>query len=128
MKKYTLNKISEIDGFQSIFKLDIDGKCQFDEFENEINANGQYNEELNSLYSLIEDVANNKLLPKTKFRDITNNKKDRIKEYEFKTKHLRVYAIKTNEGKVVILGGYKNSQAKDINKFRNIKKTYSQNL
>jgi|SRR6056297_4078965 len=128
MTKFTLKKIEEIEGKQDIFKMEIDDTCLFDEFENDIENKGQYEQELYSIYSLMEDVANNKLLPKQKFRDITINKKDSLKEYEFKSKHLRVYAIKTKEGKVIILGGYKNNQKRDIKKLRNIKANYKQTL
>ena len=124
MKKFTLKEIEWIEARQSIYKLEIDNNCQFDMFEKEISYRKQYENELASIYSLIEDVANNKLLPKTKFRDITITKKDNIKEYEFKSRNLRVYAIKSEEGKVIILGGYKNNQKKDIKKFRRIKAEY----
>lgn len=100
----------------------------FDEFEKEIEHRGQYEEELYAIYSLMEDVADNKLLPKEKFRDITIKKKDKIKEYEFKSKHLRVYAIKAPDGKVLVMGGYKNHQKKDIKKFRSIKDKYIKSL
>jgi hypothetical protein len=127
MKKFTLKEIDCIDGKQSIYKLVINNKCQFDEFEKEILNRGQYKNELSSIYSLIEDVANNKLLPKTRFRDITLSKKEMIKEYEFKSRNLRVYAIKSPGGKIILLGGYKSNQKKDIKKFRNIKAEYIKN-
>ncbi|GAF02480.1 hypothetical protein [Saccharicrinis fermentans] len=128
MTKFTLNPIEEIDGKQDIYKIQIDDECLFDNFEDEIEKRGQYEEELNSIYSLIEDVANNKLLPKTKFRDISISKKDTVKEYEFKSKHLRVYPIKASNGKIIIMGGYKNNQKKDIKKFRSIKSEYVKTL
>lgn len=128
MSKFTLNKIEELGAKQEIFKLVIDKTCLFDEFEQEIEERGQYEEELYSIYSLIEDVANNKLLPKTKFRDITINKKDNVKEYEFKSKHLRIYAIKATGGKIIVMGGYKNNQEKDIKRFRKIKTEYIKTL
>ena len=124
MKEYSLIKIEEIDGKQVFYKLAIDGVCQFDEYVNEIITDGQYIEEYTSLVANMEDIANNNLLPKTKFRDITSSKKDKVKEYEFKTKHLRVYAIKNDAGKLILLGGYKNSQKKYINKFRALKYSY----
>lgn len=124
MKEYSLNKIEEIDGKQVFYKLEVGGECQFDEYVKEIEKEGQYVEEYYSLIANMEDVANNNLLPKTKFRDITLSKKDKVKEYEFKTKHLRVYVIKNDAGKLVLLGGYKNSQKKDINKFRALKDSY----
>ncbi len=128
MAKYTLNPLEEIDGKQDIYKMQIDDRCLFDDFEEEIEYRGQYEDELYSIFSLIEDVANNKLLPKTKFRDITISKKETVKEYEFKSKHLRVYAIKAPNGKIIIMGGYKNSQQKDIKKFRKIKSNYINTL
>ena len=128
MSNYSLNEIEGIEGKQSIYKLHIDELCMFDEFEEEIEKKGQYEEELYAIYSLMEDVADNKLLPKEKFRDITINKKEKFKEYEFKSKHLRVYAIKAPDGKVVIMGGYKNRQKKDIKKFRSIKNKYIKTL
>lgn len=128
MSKYSLNKIEGIEGKQNIYKLHIDESCMFDEFEEEIESKGQYEEELYAIYSLMEDVADNKLLPKEKFRDITISKKEKFKEYEFKSKHLRVYAIKAPDGKVVIMGGYKNRQKKDIKKFRSIKDKYINTL
>ncbi len=124
MKAFTLKKIDSIEGKQDIYKLEIDNNCQFDEFEKEIINRGQYDNELGSIYSLMEDVANNKLLPKTRFRDITLSKKDKTKEYEFKTRNLRVFAIKSPGGQIIILGGYKNNQKKDIKKFRYIKAEY----
>lgn len=128
MSKFTLNKIEELEAKQDIFKLAVNNSCLFDKFEKEIEARGQYEEELYSIYSLIEDVANNKLLPKTKFRDITIGKKDNVKEYEFKSKHLRVYAIKASGGKIIVMGGYKNRQKKDIRQFRSIKAEYIKTL
>ncbi|MGQ1908192.1 hypothetical protein ACT3CE_00245 [Marinifilum sp. RC60d5] len=128
MSKYSLNEIEGIEGKQNIYKLHIDELCMFDEFEEEIGNKGQYEEELYAIYSLMEDVADNKLLPKEKFRDITISKKEKFKEYEFKSKHLRVYAIKAPDGKVVIMGGYKNRQKKDIKKFRSIKDKYIKTL
>jgi putative component of toxin-antitoxin plasmid stabilization module len=42
--------------------------------------------------------------------------------YEFKSDVIRIYAIKKNFDIIVILGGYKKNQEKDIDKF--VKITY----
>lgn len=126
MNEYTLIRIEAIEGTQTFYKLKANGQCQFDEYEEEIRSSGQYIDELESIYAYMEEVANNKLLPKTKFRDITLNNKDAIKEYEFKSKHLRVYAIKGNNGKIIVLGGTKNAQKKEIKRFRSIKRDYKE--
>ena len=68
----------------------------------------------------IERDGNGKRVADKK-KDITPGKA-RVKEYEYRTKHLRVYAIRQKDGKIIILGRYKNKQKRDIRKFRQIKK------
>lgn len=128
MTRYTLKTIDAIEGKQTFYKLEINGECQFDEYEEDIRNSGQYIEELESIYANMEDIANNKLLPRTKFKDITLNSRDNLKEYEFKSKHLRIYAMKGENGKVIVLGGTKNAQKKEIKRFRSIKKDYKETM
>ena len=129
MESFTLKQIDEIEGKQKIYKLEIDEKCLFDDFEDEIEKRGQYLDELTTIYAHIEDFANNKTLPQTKFRILNKGvKNDKIKEYEFKSKHLRIYGIKAPSGQIIIMGGYKKTQKKDINRLKNIKATYIKTL
>ena len=44
------------------------------------------------MLTYIEYIVNNKTVPKNKFKDITPQK-ELIKEYEFKSKHLRISEI-----------------------------------
>lgn len=71
----------------------------------------------------MDAVANLLSLPETKFHPYSDGK-DGVREYEFKTKHLRVYAIEQKGGKIVIIGGTKANQAKDQVEFRRLKKGY----
>jgi hypothetical protein len=129
MERFTLKQIDEIEGKQIIYKMFIDGTCLFEQFENEIEDVGQYEEELASILAHIEDFSNQILLPKTKFRILNKGlKKDKIKEYEFKSKHLRVYGIKAPSGSIIILGGYKTTQKKDISSLKRIKSEYIKTL
>lgn len=121
MPKFALRKLDGIQGKQLFVKLTIDGHCQFDDYEDEILGTKRYENELGSIYAYMERVSQLKTVTKAHFKDITPDK-EAIKEYEFKTKHLRVYAIKMKNGKIIIYGGYKNRQKKDINTFRSIKK------
>ena len=68
-------------------------------------------------------VANMESVPETKFKDVTP-KREKVKEYEFKYGDLRLYAIKIYEGKLVLLGGFKNQQKKDFGRFRSLKKQF----
>jgi putative component of toxin-antitoxin plasmid stabilization module len=124
MSNFTLIEIVAIKGKQKFYKLKKDAVCAFDDFETEARIN--YNSEINRIYALMNKFANLETLTKKQFKDITPTK-ELIKEYEFKTHHLRVYAMKeANTGNIIITGGYKNSQRSDINHFREMKKMYIQ--
>lgn len=125
MSKFALNEIELIKGKQTFNKLLVDDIAPFDSFTEELEE--QYESELASIYYRMEAVANLQSLPKDKFRELKGGKGD-VKEYEFKSKHLRVYAIHQKDGKIVVMGGYKNSQDKDIITFRALKKQYIESL
>jgi len=127
MPIFALKRIKEIDSKQTIDKLIINDKCQFDEFEENVLNEKKYQNEIGMIYTYLEYISNGKSLPAKHFKDITPDK-EKVKEYEFKTKHLRIYTIKKKNGKIIILGGFKNNQKKDINKFRAIKKRYLESL
>lgn len=121
MHNFAIQKIEAINAKQDFDKLIVDGKSLLDEFEESLEE--KYKCEMNSIYYYMEEIANCRSLPISKFRELKGGKGS-IKEYEFKSKHLRVYAIKQSGGKLVVMCGYKNSQKKDISKFRELKKEY----
>lgn len=121
MSKFALQIIDAVHGNQTFEKLLVDGVAPFDTFENGLEA--QNRRSLEKIYFYMNEVANNRLLPKTKFRDVTPQK-EKVKEYEFKDGDLRVYAISKPGGKIVILGGCKNRQEKDFRTFRSLKAQY----
>lgn len=126
MSKFALEKIKAIKGKQSFYDLKVDEVGQFESFSNELEE--QYKSELVTLNARMDLVANLNRLPKEKFRDITP-KKQTVKEYEFKTRHLRLYAIHIEKtGKVIVLGGYKNTQKSDIPSFRSLKSQFLKSL
>lgn len=127
MTKFALKSLSSIVGKQEIDLLIENDICYFEEFEDEIKErHKKYDNELGSLLQTLERLSNGKSLPNEKFKDITPEK-ELVKEYEIKTRHLRVYLIKKTDGKIIVLGGYKNRQKKDIRKFRSIKSRYLNN-
>lgn len=75
----------------------------------------------------MDGVANLNSVSEEKFKDITPSG-DKIKEYEFKSGDLRVYGIKIPNGKLIVLGGFKNQQNSDITKFRSLKIEYLQSI
>ncbi len=124
MSKFTLQEIAEIKGRIKFFKLIVDGICLFDEFEKTIEKEGNMRSELRTIQSRMHLLAGMQMMPASKFKDITPSN-DKIKEYEIKTHHLRVYMFhETHTGRIVVLGGKKGSQDKDIKYFRSLKAQY----
>ncbi|MCR5714191.1 MAG: hypothetical protein K6F98_04600 [Bacteroidales bacterium] len=121
MPTFALGNIDAVQGTQSFEKLFVDGVAPFDIFETHLEI--KYRRSLEKIYFYMNEVANNRTLPNTKFRDITP-KKEKIKEYEFKDGDLRVYGISKFGGKIIILGGYKNKQQKDYRAFRSLKEQF----
>ena len=124
MHIFALEKIDAIKGKQEFLKLKVDNKCPFDELEN--NLESRYKSELVGIYSCMHEVANLKSVPDTKYHFYDKNKKrkDGIREFEFKSKHLRVYGITQPNGKIIITGGTKAKQKDDQNEFRRLKNLY----
>lgn len=121
MSKFAIKKIEAINWRQIIFQLVIDGIGQLDAYEKDVSV--RYDSDFRSILSLMQMVANNKLLPKQKFKNVTPPK-EIVAEFEFKYGDLRIYAIATNGGKIIVLGGFKNKQDKDFRRFRSLKQQY----
>lgn len=130
MPKFALRKIEAIKGTQEFDKLVVDGRCPFDEFEASLEKH--YKSEMVGIYRYMQDVADLKLVSEDKFHFYDINKKQRrkdgVREFEFKSKHLRVYGITKPNGKIIITGGTKAKQEKEQNVFRRLKSQYLASL
>lgn len=109
MSTFATEDIEYIKGIQIFSKLIVDGKAPYDTFVDNLEEN--YKSELAAIEYYMEAVSQLKSLPDTKFRELKGYK-DNVKEYEFKSKHLRIYAIQQKNGKIIVMGGYKNTQKK----------------
>jgi len=124
MHTFALKNIEEIKGKIKIYKLLINGNCVYDDFEKEVETEGNLKSELTTIVVRLHEIADLKSLPKTKFRDITP-KNENNKEYEIKTHHLRVYLFHEKKtGRIIVCGGKNGTQQSDIKYFRKIKKEY----
>ena len=128
MPTFTLRKVEVIQAKQEVDELVIDGIGQLGVFEEMITIDHQqYLSELRTMLSYVEYAANGNTLPDTRIKDVTPNGA-LVKEYEFKSKHLRLYAIKKENGKVIVLGGLKTTQKNDFKRFRSLKTQYLNSL
>ena len=96
-------------------KMYINGVCQFDDFYEEVYASKNEYKNLVAIMALMQCFSDI-LLPKEKFRQIKDL--DRNDIYEFKKKGLRVYVLLCKPDVVIILGGYKKNQKKDISRLK----------
>lgn len=119
--------LDQVEGKIEVYKLEIDGSCPFDEFLKDIELDPSFRRFLVGAFSILDDVVNLKLVPMQKFRNITR-RGETTKEFEIKKSALRIYLFKTAEGFVIVLGGKKNNQKRDIERFRKIKNRYLQTL
>lgn len=127
MHIFTLKIIDAVKGKQTFEELVIDNDAgQLTQFECEL-IGTTYLTEYRTILSYMQFVADLKALPETKFRPLKGSK-DGVKEYEFKSKHLRVYCIQKIAGKIVILCGKKTEQDTDLREFRSLKKQYLQSI
>ena len=56
--------------------------------------------------------------------ELKRPKSDTIKDYEIKSGSYRVYLFKDSNAAIVVFGGFKKNQKKDIRRFRYIKQEY----
>lgn len=125
MPTFALRKLDSVKGRLEIVELVIDNLGQLELYEKELET--KYKSHYLSLLHIMNEVARGTRLPDTKFHHLKNTKGS-VGECEFKFGDLRLYAIQKTGGLIIILGGYKNTQPKDISKFRGLKNQYLNSL
>jgi|GEM_PF-2818920 len=106
--------------------------CLFDQFCDEIRKDGNLNKQLEKIYMVLERLANQQKVSSHYFKPLKSNRKksksthnrfDPI--YELRTKNLRIYITQIPEGSfVIVMGGKKTTQPKDIRKFIKISQQF----
>lgn len=119
------------DGFETVlpvYKLVRNGRCRFDEFLKDIEADNNLTPELGDLYAILEEVANcTGILPKNKYRRLHLPKNLAFHGYEAKSKHLRLYLFHDKgTGQIIAFGGKKGDQDEDISRFEKTIKEYTE--
>lgn len=95
----------------TFYKLCNNGTFQIDEFEQKLT--NRESKSFRSIISYMDIMAeNDRLLPDTIFKKIKGI--DSHKVYEYRKDNIRVYVLKQAPHVIVILGGYKTKQTKNI--------------
>ena len=135
MSKFAIEKVNLIENNEKgidekipFYKLFINKRCDFDKFYSEI-YNSNLKPQLIQIITRLKTISegNQHTLPKQKFHQLKRDKSDKFIDYEIKTKNLRLYFFKDNDSRIIVLGGKKKEQVKDLDRMRKIKKEYFKN-
>ncbi|WMN12691.1 hypothetical protein QYS49_34310 [Marivirga salinae] len=123
---FALERVKEIKGKIDFFVLVKNEVNQYEEVKKQLQKEGNYESELNTIQTRLQSMAELQSLPETKCRQLHPKSE---KDYEIKTKNLRLYLFHLeNKGRVIVFLGKKTNQKKDIKRFRSIKKEYLEQL
>lgn len=95
-------------------EVSVNGRFLFQEFIDNLKDTPKDMKKIMQIYAYMNEFSPSILLPKTKFRQIKGVKRDDV--YEFKKDDIRIYVIKRYPSIFVILGAYKGTQDKSINR------------
>lgn len=95
-------------------EVSVNGRFLFQEFIDNLKDTTKDMKKIMQIYAYMNEFSPSTLLPKTKFRQIKGVKRDDV--YEFKKDDIRIYVIKRYPSIFVILGAYKGTQDKSINR------------
>lgn len=109
----------------SICELCKDGKSLFQVFVDEIEEGSNFCNDLAGAIRNLELAADLVRLPKGKFRIIVGITSLSCKLYEAKCGSVRIYHFEEKStGRIIVIGGFKTQQDKDINRVIKIIKQY----
>lgn len=127
MPTFETRKVDAINARELVEELWVDGESQLDSLEEKLKGT-TYISELQDLLVFIQHIANGGT-PGKKLK-ILKKPIDGGMEFEFRSKHLRLYAIQRTNKKIIIFGGIKKAADShdNIEEFRRLKKKYIDSL
>lgn len=126
MSTFVTRSVEKIKAREVVEQLFIDGIGQLDALEREL-IGTTFGGEFIGLIAFIQHFANGGT-PGKKVKYLKGN--EGATEFEFISKHLRIYAIQQPGKKIIIYGGFKKAadSSDNIAAFRAIKKEYLKSL
>lgn len=121
MKKYSLilSELVSPNTKIKVFELCKNEKNLLQQFNAKIEKDGNLTKSLKSAFQIIEHSCNDIRLPETKFKTIKDDKLP-CKMYEAKKNEIRIYLFQDPQGRVIVGGGLKGNQQKDIDRIKQI--------
>ena len=119
---FVIKLLDEVTGRFPFYKLIKNGKCQFDEFIDQLEKFGNMDTDIEAIFNIINRKANGHDVPPTMFKQLHGN--ENVKDFEVRKGAIRIYVAKYLNGYLIILGGLKPDQDRDIDKMRTIKTNF----
>ncbi|HPS70896.1 MAG TPA: hypothetical protein PLM70_01450 [Bacteroidales bacterium] len=120
MCNFAVEKIPALCGNRYIIKKLIrNGVSKYDEYMNSLNDKIKL-----KICSYITYFSDYNSIPNPQKLNLIQDDKIEVQLWEFKYNEFRLYCFDDNEGKVLVLGGTKNTQKKDIANFKKTVKEY----
>ena len=117
--KFALIRIAELRCRIPWYKLMIEGRCLYDDFLVEVGRDGNLSRQLGRAVDIMELYGDGLILPGRMPKNVSR-RGDPVSLHEIKTNDLRIYFVRDGPGAIVVLGGRKSTQRKDIKRFRRI--------
>lgn len=126
MSRFALEPLDTGPSRYKLFKLKNNTRCEYDDFRNDVEKSGTYDHELDIVDTVLLRVSNGEDVPPGRFKPLPLDGKDKIKDYEVRTKNLRVYLFQGPDGRIIVLGAIKTpkGQQQDIDRMRQIKNRF----
>lgn len=116
--KYETRRFEPVNNAEyDFYEVSVNGQYLCQRFLDEIKEERD-KKKLFKIYAYMDSFSSNFFLPSSKFRQIKGLRRKDV--YEFKNKDIRVYVLMKKPNIFVILGGYKGTQDKDINRIDNL--------
>lgn len=121
MSKYSLilSKIISPTTKIKVFELLVNGESLIQKFSLKVEKDGNLIKSLVTAFKTIEHSCNDFRLPSNKWKVISDSKLP-CKLYEAKKGDIRVYLFQDTTGRVIVSGGLKGNQKKDIARIKKI--------
>jgi len=121
MSNFGVKRVLEEIGYRTpIYALTKSDYCEYEDFINKTKAEVKYNGELKSIYGHLETIGSGKFPPANKCRKLEGFPGN-FQPWEIRTKNLRLFFF-YDHGLIIICGGKKANQKKDINYLKKLEK------
>ena len=105
------------------YKLAIKGKCGYDDFTDR--HKNSHEAQLDNISQIIDWMSGGDKPISTRFKQLKRSKSDKYVDYEFRAGELRLYCFEDEgTGRIIVIGGFKKDQKKQLIKMRRIKAQY----